>query len=228
MEESVAKLHSPPKPARAFVPDWYKKSKRWRSGKPEILEGGGVNKDIKLCIPFLEAMTAGYCITLPGDVLIERKNGRVGFAWNGARNQISSPLEVRPKDMATELPRPAGHDHDLYAWNTTWGIEVPEGYSCLFTHPFNRFDLPFTTTNGFVESDGFSAGGGIPFFLKEGFEGVIPEGTPIIQVVPIKREGWKSEVAEYDPDWADKQIWSISKYITGGYRKHWWVKKTFE
>ena len=25
-----------------------------------------------------------------------------------------------------------------------WTIEAPEGYSLLFTHPVNRFDLPFT------------------------------------------------------------------------------------
>ena len=224
MEENVDTLHSPPKPAKTYVPDWYRESNRFRSGTMEMLPEGGVNKDIKLCVPFLESMTAGYCLDLPGDLLIVRKGNLVGFQWN----EEPHPMEIRPKDMATKLPRPAGHDHDLYAWNTHWGIEVPQGYSCIFTHPFNRFDLPFTTTSGLVEADGFSAGGGIPFFLKEGFEGIIPAGTPIIQVIPFKRDSWKSEVAEYSSSWVKQQLWSVQKYIYGGYKKHFWVKKNFE
>jgi len=224
MEERVDFLHNAPKPAKNFIPEWYKKSKRFRSGKMEMLPEGGVNKDLKLCVPFLEAMTAGYCIELPGDLLVVREGNRIGFNWN----EEPYPMEIRPKDMATDLPRPAGHDHDLYAWITHWGIQVPEGYSCMFTHPYNRFDLPFTTTSGLVEADGYSTGGGIPFFIKAGFEGIIPAGTPIIQVIPFKRDEWKSEKAEYDPRWPQKQLWSVQKYLTGGYKKLFWVKKTFE
>lgn len=189
-----------------------------------MLPDGGVNKDLKLCIPFLEAMTAGYVIELPGDLHIERSSQGVGFGWN----EELPFMEIRPKDMAKELPRPSGHDPDLYAWITHWGIEVPPGYSCIFTHPFNRFDLPFTTTTGLVEADGYSTGGGIPFFLKEGFTGIIPAGTPIIQIIPLKREGWKSEVKPFDETWVKQQLWAVQKYVTGGYKKHFWVKKTFE
>ena len=224
MGESAAMLHSPPKPSKSYVPDWYKKSKRFRSGKMEMLPEGGINKDIKLCIPFLDAMTFGYILEFPTDLLIVREGTSVGFQWN----EEPHPMEIRPKDMATELPRPAGHDHDLYAWITHWGNELPPGYSALITHPLNRFDLPFTTTSGIVDADGFSAGGGIPFFLQKGFAGVIPAGTPIMQIIPFKREDWKSEAAVYDPSWPKKQLWAVQRYITGGYKKHFWVKKTFE
>jgi hypothetical protein len=59
------------------------------------------------------------------------------------------------------------------------------------THPLNRFDLPFTTTSGIVDSDKFFAPGNVPFFIKEGFSGIIPEGTPFLQLIPIKRATWK-------------------------------------
>jgi hypothetical protein len=36
--------------------------------------------------------------------------------------------------------------------------------------------------------------GSFPFFIAEGWEGTIPAGTPYLQVLPFKRENWKSEV----------------------------------
>lgn len=224
MNEDVSKF-DPPKPAKSYVPDWYKKAKRFRSGKMQILDSdGGINKDIKLCVPFLDALTTGYVLTLPVDLLVQRRGNEVGFFWNEA----PSIVEIRPKDMASTLPRPSGHDHDLYAWHTYWAVSVPQGYSCVFTHPLNRFDLPFTTTSGIVDSDGFSLGGEIPFFLKENFEGTIPAGTPIMQIIPFKREGWQSEVKQTDRGWLNKQLFQVAKYLYDGYRKVVWVKKSYE
>jgi hypothetical protein len=40
--------------------------------------------------------------------------------------------------------------------------------------------------------------GNIPFFIKEGFSGVIPKGTPIAQVIPFKRESWTSKCLASD------------------------------
>lgn len=224
MSDDTAKF-DPPAPARSSVPEWYKKAKRFRGGQMQILgEGGGLNKDIKLCIPFLDALTSGYMLTIPTDLLVKRDEKGVGFFWNEA----PSIIEIRPKDMASTLPRPAGHDQDLYAWHTYWAVIVPPGYSALFVHPLNRFDLPFTTTSGVVDSDGFSLGGEIPFFLKEGFEGVIPAGTPIMQIIPFKREDWKSEVLEPDEMWVKKQTFKVAKYLYDGYKKVVWVKKSYD
>jgi hypothetical protein len=57
-------------------------------------------------------------------------------------------------------------------------------------HPLNRYDLPFTISSAIVDSDDFNAPGNIPFFLKDGFEGIIPAGTPFAQIIPIKRSSW--------------------------------------
>ncbi len=42
-------------------------------------------------------------------------------------------------------------DHFVIKFHNLWTIEAPEGYSLLFTHPVNRFDLPFTTLTGWVD-----------------------------------------------------------------------------
>lgn len=214
----------PPKPARAGVPEWYKKANRFISGKMQITPEGVVNKDIKLCVPFLDAMTGGYLIELPADLLIERTQNGVSFYWH----EEPQLIEFRNKEMATTLPRPAGHDHDLYAWVIHWATILPPGYSALVVHPLNRFDLPFITTNGIVDADNYFTGGQIPFFLRSDFVGIIPAGTPIVQIIPFKREDWKHEILPYDAKWMKSTMYSVSRFITGGYKKLKWQKKHFE
>jgi hypothetical protein len=225
MSIEVEDKYPKPQAASHYVPDWYKKAKRFRSGKMEILpEGAGLNKDLKLCMPFLDAITAGYVIELPGDLLVHRDERGVGFFWN----EQPDPMQVRPKDMAVTLPRPHGHDKDLYAWTFHWAAITPPGYSLLVTQPLNRFDLPFTTTSGIMDGDKFSLGGEIPFFLEKDFVGVIPAGTPIAQLIPIKREYWTSEVLSHNQSFIKTQMYNTARYLYGGYKKHIWVKKSYE
>ena len=70
-----------------------------------------------------------------------------------------------------------------------WRIKVPAGYSVLLTQPFNRPDLPFTCFSGFVDCDRFATTINMPF-LWTGPVGqhVLPAGTPIAQIVPIRRD----------------------------------------
>lgn len=221
--DSAIKL-PPPRSAKTFVPEWYKKAQQFIGGKMVARESGGINKDLKLCVPFLDALTTGYCVELPCDVLIERDARGVGFFWH----EFPEPLEMRSKDLATTMPRPAGHDEDMYAWKLDWATITPPGYSVLITHPLNRFDLPFTTTSGVMDTDKYSNGGKVPFFLKEGFTGVIPAGTPIMQIIPIKRESWNSEVVPFDEEFLKRPMYLINRVLYGGYRALFWQKKTYD
>ena len=75
-----------------------------------------------------------------------------------------------------------------------WGIQTPEGYSSLYLTPMNRFDLPFINTSGIIDTDKVSMPGSLPFFLIEGWVGIIPAGTPYAQIIPFKRENWYSSL----------------------------------
>src|SRR5690606_739326 len=71
-----------------------------------------------------------------------------------------------------------------------WTIEAPPGYSLLFTHPFNRPDLPFVTLTGLVDCDRY-VDQFIHFpaaWVDDGFSGVLPKGTPVAQVIPVPRD----------------------------------------
>jgi hypothetical protein len=69
----------------------------------------------------------------------------------------------------------------------------------LITHPINRYDLPFTSVSGLADYDVYPLPGNVSFHIKEGFEGTIPAGTPIMQIIPIKREDWEHNINE-DPE----------------------------
>ena len=51
-----------PKPASHFVPDWYKEVKHSLD-----------EHTVKGCMPFLDSLTAGYIITFPQDMRVEKK-----------------------------------------------------------------------------------------------------------------------------------------------------------
>ena len=79
-------------------------------------------------------------------------------------------------------------------WSFDFSLKTPKGYSVLFCHPLNRFELPFQTFSGVVETDEYNQGTHFPFYIKKLNVGeiiIIKKGTPIVQIIPFKRENWK-------------------------------------
>jgi hypothetical protein len=93
-----------------------------------------------------------------------------------------------------QFPHPRAYHAKHFAWWADWAVELPEGYSALYTHPLNRFELPFLTTSGIVDNDKVHLPGTMPFFWLKGVRGILPAGTPYAQIIPFKREHWESEV----------------------------------
>lgn len=222
-QDAYDKLDAP-KPASKSIPDWYRLSTKFIGGKMEIKEYG-INKDLKLCVPFLDSLLAGYQIELVCDLVVRKnQDGSRNFSWA----EEPEPIAFRSSDIASTLPRPYGHTRQMYAWKTSWGFKTPKGYSTLITHPFNRFDLPFMTTSGIMDTDEYSLGGEVPFFLNESFEGIIPAGTPILQALPFKRDGWKSQKEEFKDGWVKRQAYLVNKVVYGGYKKLMWHRKLYK
>ena len=175
-----------PGPMKSFVPTWYKESESTFLDS----ETGEMSAGLKKCVPVLDALISGYALTLPYDVYVSKsESGDVKLAWNRPEGTDDFIAE-RPTSLGAKMPRPAGHYPNHMVWKGVWGVKMPRGWSLLVTHPLNRFDLPFTTYSAIIDSDKFFAPGNIPFFIKENFEGVIPAGTPIAQLIPIKRSKW--------------------------------------
>jgi hypothetical protein len=95
-------------------------------------------------------------------------------------------------------------------------------------HSGNKY---FTVLEGFVDTDAYSAPVNFPFVLNDiDFEGLIPAGTPMVQVIPIKRDSWQKEIASVEKSEAifTKQRLSVRSVFTNGYKLFYRARKTFK
>jgi hypothetical protein len=135
--------------------------------------------------------------------------------------------DSQSKDLLGNYPVPHGHSPTSFRWSIDWKIKTPNGYSVWITQPSHRFDLPFTTLNGFVDTDKLPNRLFLPFFILDGFEGIIKEGTPIAQVIPLKREQWTSEKEAY----SEKNEFVFNNIMKTNfirsYKNKFWTKKEY-
>lgn len=221
----VEKFLDKPRPLKNNIPQWYKDSDSWIGGK---MFGRGYNPDIKLCMSFYDALTAGYSVELFQDIYVSKDihgNPRLDVS---EQTPLGPPANMLNREMNHKLPIPEGFHHQMYTWNLPFSVITPKGYSTMWIHPLNRFDLPFYSTSGIVDSDGFSLNGNLPFYIKKDFEGIIPKGTPIIQVIPLKRDSWISSVKEYDDVANSKLKYLMRSSIYGVYKRMFWQKKEYK
>jgi hypothetical protein len=112
-------------------------------------------------------------------------------------------------------------------------VELPEGYSALYTQPLNRFELPFMTMSGIVDNDHVKLPGTMPFFFLKGVTGVIPAGTPYAQIMPFRREHWQAEtdVSLMQPEMSAKNVANSAKFRKpdgGIYLRDVWERRKYQ
>jgi hypothetical protein len=219
-----------PEPAYKKIPQWYRDlAKHYMSNDLADLDpindrgGDGSNVSTKLCLPFQDAMSLGYMYCLEDDLLVELGvDGKPRLSWN-------TPVMMVDKRPNVDLAIPDDVHPIHFGIKMQWFYETPEDYSLLFTMPINRPDLPFWTPSGIVDSDIWGLPAFLPLFIKRNFEGIIPKGTPIAQMIPIKREPWNLTI-DRSPESVEKhELRSENRrsHITAHYRKFAWRKKQY-
>lgn len=216
-----------PQQSKKFIPEWYKEAKKFFPDNKLKFINNHPNLSMKMCMPFLDSLTSGYIAVTWCDILVTRTDLGLKLDWRVA-DSIPQPVTERPKTVAETLPIPAGHSDQHFAWHNIYQIKVPNGYSLLLTHPFNRFDLPFTTLSGIVDADYGMQQGNVPFFIKKDFEGIIPAGTPMFQVLPFKRENWSSSKNNNLNDLDKYHEFHNLKRMYGYYKEKFWNRKDYD
>lgn len=198
---------SQPMPASKHIPDWFVKADRFAKhpltgeyikapkhiapyAKPGTDDYGKI-PTWKACPALLDTFTTGYVLRTPCDIKFYVKDNRVV-----AEVDKEYEIFIQRRDSMPGFSQPHGYHSNHFAWFGNWQVVVPEGYSVLYTHPLNRYDLPFLSTSGLIDTDKVSMPGSYPFFVRKDWEGVIEAGTPYMQMIPFLRENWESEILQ--------------------------------
>lgn len=215
-------------PASEFVPEWYRKSPSKIPGlntEIDLLQPKATSSTYKKCTPFFDALTLGYMVFLNADIEVTRKpDGMPYLAWRTDRPMITE----HSNDQWTGLLVPDGYSPFVYKWHNPLMINTPKEYSLLFTNPFNRFDSNFITITGLVDTDLYNLSVQFPFFIKKDFVGIIEKGTPIAQIIPVKRDSWEREIHKADPMKTKVLIDKYFATIKRSYKNNHWVRKIYK
>lgn len=176
-----------PEPERAirFAPDWFKRLPR-EMGIPDALGMPGMTA--KACLPMTDAFNTGFIVPLPFDVMFSIPEDRVSIRIGCEQGLPFQPVEQHhPAQIGA--PEPPFEQTMPLKFINPWRVVVPDGYSVLFTHPLSRLDLPFTCFSAVVDADRFATTVNFPFALTGPVgEHYLPAGTPIAQLIPIRRD----------------------------------------
>jgi hypothetical protein len=182
-----------PVPGVKAVPEWYKKMKTSftnnKTGGKEVQD----TQTIKRCMPVLDAMTTGYIMKTYTDITVKNNDGVIGFEW---AYDTQDTITFHPAYQLINY-RNLDLPHGAPKLRNPWGIKTPRGYSCLFISPPHRPACGIRILEGIVDTDNYSNSVQFPFLVDEGFEGTIPAGTPIAQVIPFKRDSFRMEIGEH-------------------------------
>lgn len=216
-----------PIPAVQSLPDWYKKLSPFTEGdKPQFYPDGTKNITIKRCNPVGDALGAGYFLVLENSISVTKGDGETpNLVWGrGGDGYVSthSKIQIDPDVI------PQGFSEQPFKFKNDWSIQTPKGYSVLVTHPLNRNAEPFFTLSGIVDTDTYHTSIQLPFLLRKDFEGIIEAGTPIAQVIPFKRDSWKSEFLAHSKEFFDQKQAEFYRTINRFYKRFHWKRKEYK
>ncbi len=99
----------------------------------------------------------------------------------------------------------------------------------MFVPPMHRESL-FTILPGIVDTDDYYSPVNFPFVVNDPeFEGMIPKGTPIAQVIPFKRESWTMQFGgEKEIKEESKNIKTLETKFFDRYKNMFWHRKEYK
>jgi hypothetical protein len=180
-----------PYPASKKLPEWLSNTPSYIGGKKGVDDYSDPSSTIKKCMPVFDSITSGYHMPLISDVWVENLgNQQINFKWAWEVTPVVA--FQRPEGYST-YPISDEYHKSIFKWISPWIVKTPPGWSCLFMHPMHHDHLPFYSLPAVVDTDKHPSFINFPFLLKKNFAGLIERDTPMIQIIPFKREDFISE-----------------------------------
>jgi hypothetical protein len=114
----------------------------------------------------------------------------------------------------------------LLKFNNPWIIETPKGYSVQFKNPSNNWSTNIEIIEGIVDTDEFYTQVNFPFVWtgNEVGEFIIPAGTPLVQVIPFKREEYNLETGLINEERNEIVKSTMATHFHDRYKSTFWHK----
>lgn len=208
-----------PVPAVKAIPEYF------RQIKPQTDHYPG-NGTVKRCVPFLDALSAGIIIPMWCDVYVFAKEGQltINFPPNFPQADMLGSHDSAQIPKHPLAARPYGDT--ALKWINPWVIETEEGVSCLFTSPLNHLETRFKLLDGVVDTDTYYNSVNLPFLWTGGDgEFFIAKGTPLVQVIPFRREEPELSVGALDAERRGRTEAILGTKLKNGYRDELWHKR---
>ncbi len=185
-----------PLPANKFLPDWYKKMGRGDLLESELAETPEETVTAKKCPAIQDILTEGIVLPMWGNfffkTLYDEEGNAVNQKWNistakayGENADSMIGFHTYPQTKGWNVNRTL--DGALLKMACPWKFIVPKGYSLLYIDPFYHFRQDIRLLSGLVEADKWGLIT-FPFEFINTDKFMIEAGSPMVQVVPIKRE----------------------------------------
>lgn len=235
-----SKIHSQvyphPEPTSKFVPNWYKEMPRSRhpaTFKPmeditwleDNTQGLLYGHTMKECVPIRDYLTSGYIIPLWATIKISlNEEGRMNCGWGDGDEEIIS-FHRPHQTVGCPVHNKNNNSKDVPKLMCPWQFKTPKGYSTFFFSP-RYMEGQIEILPAIVDTDSYHEVN-FPFLYhgKNGEENTFEKGTPIVQLIPFKREDWKMEMEEGD---FVKSRKFIASFMDSAYRKFAHRKKVFK
>lgn len=234
---AICDVAKPPSPAIVARPDWWRHMDKYSSDVEKIFPEGmshAYYSTARNCPALNDAYNFGYTIYLPYDIYFDATDNetitmvppQVDISTLGEENfqvvMINEPYQMKGHQV------PEGYHHISLKMATLWGVRTEEGYSTWFTQPIGHNDLPYLMFDAVVDTDKWPQRFPYSFWIKKGFKGTIPAGTPMLHVIPFKRDDWQSHIVDVDPS-SVRQLQQVMKTrFTNAYKRLWWTRKKFK
>lgn len=219
-----------PFPIKQALPDYMRKeppyiiSEENPDGTRLIVDNLISNASFKKCTPMLDSLITGYAIPLWSDVQIRYKNNEPYITW-----RVKHPVFELHGYNTRNITPPTGYNSQVFKYLNRWIPRTPKGYSILVTQPFGYRDTPIHAVSAIVDSDKPTIEILPPVWIKENFEGVVEKGTPIVQLIPFKRDDWKSRFSFLkDGEYEKFEDSTFGSTLINHYIKNIWSKKKFQ
>ena len=213
-----------PVTARTILPEWYKEQDGYNHFN---------HPTIKRCMPVFDAMTSGYYLLSPSDIVVDSQNpaGLIVNADNDFNNTLISQHDIY---QYNKYPVPFGYHNHLLRIHPMWVVQTPPGYSSLFINPIHNGSPNMMAVEGLIDTDTFVSDGHLSFFVREDTQFRIKKGSPIAQVIPIKRDSWRAELGtvkeakEAIKKQDDSGMMVDGQHQMGGYKRLFHITKYFK